>query len=344
MLRKATLSPWLMLWVFCAAPVAGNELPLGAEFIGDPGAIGVYDSYGGDHYHAVHADLPTVKFTFDGFWFFRSGGDEDQPLILQDEFPAPASLTSGDLNFESKLGGRGELVFFATPGRFAPRASVLWTGTEGSRARRTGDPADILFFNAVDADPAPGYTARHQSRFTLADIGVRRTVSPAYGWSAGVGLGELIESLDLISDPDPTTQQAGGTAPAESGFYSQTHNQFYGFQLGLDGHIFTSERARLDGALTAGIFHNEIEVAAQALNVDQTWKPDETAFIGTFNLTLVLPADPVNFRIGYQGAYLSGMALSATQSRERRIVSGGGADVTDDVFYHGLLFGIEYLR
>lgn len=291
-------------------------------------------------------EMPTVKFTFDGYLFTRTGGDSEQPWILEGEFPAEPSLTSGDLDFQSRIGGRAELIFYAQPGGFAPRASVLWTGTELSQGEKTGNPADIIFFNGTDADPAPGYTARNRSRFTFGDVGVRRTVSPTYGWSAGLAFGQLIESMDLISAPDPNNPPAptpgGGTT--ETGFFSQVHNEFYGFQLGLDGQLWSNGRSKIEGGLTGGIFYNDISVGAQALNVQQHWDSSETAFVGTANISLVIPADPFNFRIGYQGAYLSGMALPASQSRERSIVRGTGSDPTDDVWYHGLLFGIEFVR
>ena len=286
-------------------------------------------------------DPPTVKFTLDGYLFKRTGGDLDQPLILEAPFPAPASLTSGDIGLEGRMGGRADLTFYGAPGRFAPRAGVLWTGTETSSVERTGDPADVFFFNAVAADPASAYTARSLSRFTLADFGVRKTVSYTYGWSASFALGELIESLDLLSD-----RNSGPSTPgtSETGFFSQTRNEFYGFQLGLDSQLWTNGRSKIEGAITAGVFHNAITVGAQAQNAAQDWDYETTAFVGTLNLVAVIPADPVNFRLGYQGAYLSGMALPVSQSRDRSIISGAGGDPTDDVWYHGFLFGIEFLR
>lgn len=103
---------------------------------------------------------------------------------------------------------------------------MLWTGTEESTGTRTDNPSDVLFFNGVAADPSDGYTARRKSRLRLADIGVRQTVELGWGWSASVTFGELIESLDMLS--------SDSGEGVEAGFFSQTHNEFYGAQLGID--------------------------------------------------------------------------------------------------------------
>lgn len=298
---------------------------------------------GDDYFNAAMYDAPTVKFTFDGYLFTRVGGETEQPLILESVFPSNPSLTSGDLSFEGRIGGRAELTFYAKPGGYAPHASILWTGTELSKAERTGDPADILFFNATAAEPSDGYTARNRSRFIFGDVGIRKTVSHTYGWSAGLAYGRLVESLDLISAPDDSSAPSL-SGPSERGFYSQVENEMIGFQLGLDAQIWTNGRSKIEGGITGGIFHNDISVGAQAENAAQDWSSAETMFVGGATLSFVIPADPVNFRFGYQGFYLSDVALPVSQSRDRSIISGAGEEPTDEVWYHGFLFGIELLR
>jgi len=301
----------------------------------------IQSSVEGEYIQVPAYEMPTVKFTLDGLLLNRIGGSDDETLVRTEPF-GPAAITSGDIGFENRLGGKAELVFYSAPYRFAPRASVLWTGTELSKAdymAPEGSTADVSFFQARAAEPSPGYTLRNRSRFTFADIGLRRTVSPAYGFSASLAYARIVESMDWISrGAEPAV--GGG----QTGFFSQVDNRMYGVQVGADAQIWTNGYLKIDGNVTVGYFYNDVKAGAQARNGSQEWNPNDEAIIGMANLALVIPADPVNIRIGYQGAFLSGVSLPGSYTREMSIFDGSGELPSDDVWYHGLTIGIEYLR
>lgn len=285
-------------------------------------------------------ELPTVRFTVDGFLYDRFGG-ADTPLILEAPFPSSPSLTSGDFDFEGRWAGQADLTFFAKPGSVAPRAGILWTGAERLDERRTGNPADIFFFQGTAANPASQYKARYRTTFALGDAGLRRTLTPTWGISGSLVFGQIEEELDIV---DPNDSAISGSTSFQSGFFSQVKNSLYGGQLAVDGQLWTNGYLKIEGNLAGGLFYNDIRVAGQTLNISRKFRDTETTFMGRGALSLVIPADPVNFRIGYQAIVFDGIALAAAQSQERRLVVDNGANPTETVGYHGLTFGFEWLH
>ena len=146
------------------------------------------------------------------------------------------------------------------------------------------------------------------------------------------------------SAPTPIVGGGGGPPEGETGFFSQVDNRLYGVQLGADVQVWTNGYLKLDGNVSVGYFYNDVKAGAQSLNNEQEWDPSEESVIAMANLSLVIPADPVNIRIGYHGAFLSGIALPGSYTRELSIFDGSGDIPTDDVWYHGVTFGIEFLR
>ena len=114
-----------------------------------------------------------------------------------------------------------------------------------------------------------------------------------------------------------------------------------GLHLGSDVALSIGD-CRIEGGINGGVYLNEIDVYAEALNVTQVWSQDETAFIGKANIAWVIPFWPVNFRVGYQAIFLSGVALAPDQSAALSIFSSSGSAAVGDVFYHGAILGVEF--
>jgi len=72
------------------------------------------------------------------------------------------------------------------------------------------------------------------------------------------------------------------------------------------------------------------------------WYDDGLAYSGLGNISLVIPAWPINFRIGYQLLLLGGVATpqGASSTLDSFDLAAGEIE-TDALLYHGLTFGIE---
>lgn len=278
---------------------------------------------------------PQVKFTLDATVQSRSGAGGSDPLVMDGPFPLGSPLlTAGELDFDGIWGGRLELIIFdPTPNPTDLRLMYMWTERAETAETRSSNPADVSFFNIVDAAPVNTYTARYQSRFALGDIGIRHQRAPGIGLSGGLAFGSVSESLDLITAFDTLT-----------GFFSQGTNDLYGVDFNLDAQLWSNGFCRVEGGAGFGVFYNDIEINAQSQNWQTTWSDGKTAYMATGNIACVIPAYPVNFRIGYQATYVGGLGLIADQSDALRLFDGGGGIETDGAVWHGLLFGIEYLR
>ena len=275
-----------------------------------------------------------VKLTVDGYLFNREGVGGDYPVLLTNPFPAPTLLRSDELEFDSELGGRFELTIYdQTPNPTDLHFTYFTTGNAEAEEVRMSNPADAVFFGGVAANPSDVYTVQHFSKLQVGEVGLHKTLSPYFGVHAGLSGGRLEEVFDTLSQVNPP-----------SGFFSYTKNKLYGAQLGLDSQVWSNGYLKLDGHLTGGLYYNDIEVHARSLEDEFTWSEEDTAFLGTAGIALVIPASPVNFRIGYQATYLSGVALAMEQSRQLSHFDGTGQVPTGDTVYHGLLFGIEWLR
>lgn len=274
-----------------------------------------------------------VKFTLDAMYMSRAGAGGSDPLILDAPFPLGAPLlTADELDIDGLWGGRLELVVYdPTPNPTDLRISYLWTERGEGTESRSSSPADILFFNIVDAAPSNTYTARLQSRFALGDIGIRKEKRPGVGVFGGLALGELNESLDLLTGPT-------------TGFFSQGENKLYGANFGVDAQLWSNGYCRLEGGLGWGLYYNDIEIRAQSQNWQRTWSDSSAAYMGQMHFAFVVPAYPFNFRLGYQVTHVGGLGLLADQSDGLRLFDGGGSVDTDSTAWHGLLLGIEYLR
>lgn len=268
------------------------------------------------------------KITLDGFLFSRNGTDDHQPLLIDAPYPlGEPTLHTDDLDFEGELGGRFDVALSNI------HFNYIWTDTASTHINRVNEPAsDMLFFNIHDADDSAFFTARYQSRFALGHLGLRTDVNPFLGFFGGIAIGEISESLDMITEFDPL-----------NGFYSQGTNDLYGLRIGTEAQIWSNGYSKIECSLTGGVYYNDIEINAQSQNWQATWTGDDVAFSGTAHIALVIPASPVNFRIGYQATALSGVAILPDASNSLRLWDGGGDIVTNDVFFHGLLFGVELL-
>lgn len=310
------------IFVFLVVADAGGQVIQGEVLEQYPDFIGTNDQ------QVQEPNL--IEVTLDGFLFSRPGTGGSDPLLFDDPVPFGQTMLQADeLDFEGELGGRLDVKVIGL------HFNYLWTGTASTSLFRNSEPeADIWFFNVHDADDSPEYTARYQSRLSLGDLGFTRDITPFWTLSAGVAIGELSESMDLITEFEPTL----------NGFYSQATNDLYGLRLAADGQLWSNGYTKLVCNVSGGAYYNDIQVHAQSLNLNRSWTGDDVAFSGTANIAFVVPAYPFNFRIGYQATAITGVGLLPDESRVLDLWDGSGEVTTDSTLYHGLLFGIEFVR
>ena len=278
-----------------------------------------------------------IKFLADGILLNRDFGAAPQTLLVDAPFPQPSNelLNTSDLDYDVLVSARLELVLYDEgPNPIDYKFGYQRTEEAEFREVRMSNPADVRFFGGVAANPSNSYVARGTSQFRIGDFGLRKQFTSRLAGSASVSLGEFKEEFDLLSAENPVA----------TGFFSRTENDLYGFQLGGEALLWTNGVSRIEANLNGGVYYNDIEVQAVALNIQRFWSDSSAAFAGSSNIALVIPAFPFDIRVGYQANFLSGVAMAADQSTAFSFFTPDGSAATSDLIYHGFFLGLEFVR
>lgn len=296
---------------------AGNALDAPPQFASQD----LMSTSGGNGY------FPKGRVILEGFLFSKPGVG-DHPLILDDVNPIGDPLvTSDDLSIDGEVGTQVSVE------QQSFYLSYMTTGSNNTTLESQSDPADINWFAASDADPSDRYFTVYTSVLRMGDIGIRRQADAGTDVYLGFAIGRLKETMDLLSSFDPKT-----------GFYSYAENEFYGAHLGVRRQFFNNGNYRIEGMARGGLYFNSMEVNAVAEDFDGYWHDDSIAYSGMGNVSVIIPAWPVNFRIGYQLMLLGGVITPQEASRTLDSFDLSAGEIeTGEVFYHGLTFGIEKL-
>lgn len=272
--------------------------------------------------------VPFGRVIVEGYWFSRSGNGDDHPLVLDDVGGSPL-VTSDDMRFDGEVGTQISFEF----GRFY----FGYMSSLDSRIKidSQSNPADIDWFDSRAADPSDTYFTIYDSDFDLGDIGLRHQTSVGTDWYFGFAMGRLEENLDILSELDSNSR---------NGFFAHTINEFYGAHLGVRKQLHMNRNFRIEGTARGGLYFNDMEVNAVARDFDGYWFDEGVAYSGLGNISVVIPAWPINFRIGYQLLLLGGVATpqGASSTLDSFDLAAGEIE-TDTVLYHGLTFGVEKL-
>jgi hypothetical protein len=131
------------------------------------------------------------------------------------------------------------------------------------------------------------------------------------------------------------------------GQYSTADNDLFGFQFGCQGLLFEVGRWRLETIVKAGPYLNDVDVDVRGGTLagsEITRHVDHwhTAFVGDVRLGLVCRLGPrVNFRIGYQGLWVEGVALSPNQLDNISFATGRESVDLSGVIYQGGYIGFD---
>jgi hypothetical protein len=140
-------------------------------------------------------------------------------------------------------------------------------------------------------------------------------------------------------------------------FYQNTCvNDLYGGQIGLDAYLLSLPWLRVDSVLKAGAYYNTAvqnsiyasgpvdALTSQGVSVAGT--PASCAFVGELGFTGIVPiTDCLDFRFGYFGLWLSGIAQPTQQLSGQTLIPGepiaGSLNMRGGTLVQGVSLGLE---
>jgi hypothetical protein len=147
------------------------------------------------------------------------------------------------------------------------------------------------------------------------------------------------------------------SAPPINDLYQTTcDNNLYGGQIGVDARLLTLGVFRIDSVVKSGAFYNNAvqtstyttdapaNPGTASVRVGQS--PAACSFVGEVGLTGVLPITcNLDFRFGYLGLWLTGLAQPTKQLSGQQITPGlanvGTITANGGTFVQGLTLGLE---
>ena len=149
-----------------------------------------------------------------------------------------------------------------------------------------------------------------------------------------------------------------GAGAGEDIFATNTYNNLFGGQIGLDTLLWQhSKHFRLEGLMKAGAYYNAASQTSYyqqnlggapfyANGVNVGMSPATASFVGELGLTGVIPiCCNVDLRIGYFGLWLTSLAQPTNQLAGQTLVEGattnGSLATNGNVVLQGLSLGLE---
>ena len=139
-------------------------------------------------------------------------------------------------------------------------------------------------------------------------------------------------------------------------YQTNCFNDLYGGQIGVDANLLTLGWFRLDSVVKAGAYYNTaVQSSVYTTNdpaspgtasVRVSESPASGAFVGELGMTGVFPLTScIDFRLGYFGLWLSGIAQPTQQLSGQRLVPGqpieGSLNTNGGVVVQGVSIGLE---
>jgi hypothetical protein len=149
----------------------------------------------------------------------------------------------------------------------------------------------------------------------------------------------------------------GTSAGGITDFYqTDCFNSLYGGQIGVDANLLATSWVRFDGLVKAGAYYNNAVQSSEyttndpvnpgSATVAVNESPVSGAFAGEVGLTGVMPITRnIDFRLGYFGLWLSGIAQPTQQLAGQTLTPGTPAEGTINanggVLVQGVSLGLE---
>jgi len=281
-------------------------------------------------------------------WVLRGGalfmqrGTPDSSVLMFDTAAPANNINANEFNFDFETGwevsgirdrgDRGwEIRFMSMDG---------WTATERLLAAA---PAVVQINNTPPSflRGATIVTATYNSELLGGELNRRRRVNDWLTAFAGLRYMELDEHFHVDAN--------AGALP--STYDTFTTNRLYGGQLGVEATLLCRDRLTLEGIGKAGVYYNDSgqrtafatgppPVVFRAADTgERAAFSAEVGIAGSYCLT-----GNFSLRASYSLLYLDSVALAADQIPATNLILGRGITSGGDVFYHGAMVGLEYLR
>ena len=211
--------------------------------------------------------------------------------------------------------------------------------------------ADPGIYGYQSSGDVNAITSRLTSSLQSAEVNRRWNWGPATQFLAGFRWIQWQESL-LIND-----YYAVGSGIGQDSFNTNTYNNLYGGQIGLDTLLWQPWRCfRIEGLMKAGAYYNSASQSSQyqftnggvpdpANMVNVGRSPATCSFAGELGITGVVPLHPcIDFRFGYFGLWLTSIAQPAGQFNGQQLVNQpfyGSVSTSGNVVLQGLSLGLE---
>jgi hypothetical protein len=334
----AAVCLWLLVSAAAQAQVVWDAVP---ETTWDPAPVAT-EEFGAfqifpDWHITDFAAAPTVPhFTFTVDVPVLTRTKAGPQAFVFDENNGATLLDAGNIGLSTEGAIRLDLIFYDESGW---DLEFAYLGTEDFSARvwREDPNLDFRFFNARPAEPIDRYAFDYESNLHSGEFNLRRRCGPHVALLAGARGLQIHERFDILNGRAQNT-----------GFFSRTYNHLWGVQLGGDARWWLNGVFALTATLKAGIYKNNVEVYASALDaanddvLEMRFTSSETAFFGEAWLgVLVSMGHHAAFRLGYVVFLTEGIALAPDQSPNLHLFTGQGQVALGQPVYQGGWAGFE---
>ena len=304
-------------------------------------------------------------FAVDYMYLTRDTVDRGVDLAAQGfggpDLGNPIVLSTDQLDFDGASGFRFSSMLQVTAGgslEFTYFGTFHWHKS-ASFSSPAGDIFSVVsdfgqFAQFAELDNATFQRIDYSSTFDNFEINFRRRwIAPNCryqgSWLVGVRYFKLDEDFQYVS-------VANGTADWDV----NTNNSLTGAQLGGDLWLCVVPGLRLGGEFKAGIFGNHasqgttITATSLLLPFTEQVVSNDVAVVTNLDLMMLYRINyNWTFKLGYQFLYVDGVALASEnfnptppavfQGVPGNIIRDATINDNGDVFYHGLMAGLEFL-
>ena len=194
-------------------------------------------------------------------------------------------------------------------------------------AQVSADQVFSRFFKAFPLNPPRTFDFNYSTNLYSGEanlrFGGRNPIRPI----VGLRYVRLEDTYDVYQSSSSTV----------GGFFSQTNNDLFGGQLGLEGDLWQSRRVSFYGFGKVGAMHNGINGRATSANFIEDYSDSTYCTLvdggAGANIHFV---GPLSFRVGYRSLFASSLALGIDQNESVSIFPGDDTLKFNSQHWHGV--------
>jgi len=280
------------------------------------------------------------------------------PLLNADQLNSPAAGGGRLSYFRQNRCGEAWEATYLYGGNFTATRGLPFTATPGTEYIMA--PPGIYGTPFI---PLNEVNAVLKGALQSAELNRRWALGPSAQFLAGFRWLQWFETVSITDSYGALNDPAAGRdVPVGRDVYENSSlNNLWGGQIGIDALLLrTRSGFRTEGLVKAGVYANNAGQNAvyrnllaaggppqfeNAIRVQQ-W-PASASFVGEVGLTGVIPLDPNwDFRFGYLGLWLTGLAQPTNQLQGQDLAGPGPAttgtlDATGTLIVQGVTLGLE---